>query len=142
MPEIDDKIILIESIRIIQEAQEALLHHARSLYPHECCGVLLRSNNETQEAYSTFVPLINNAKNTLHNFELEPTELLNIIFRYPKDKWDMLFVHSHPNEAPRLSDADLTGMSLSSSLFHGLLIISLQNGLHDPVYAYYNSVNG
>ena len=117
---------------ITKEAHKALLCHARSAYPEECCGVLVRPLEPTDSPYSLYEPLTNAAPVRLHAFELSPQDLIPIIYRYPASRWEMLLFHSHPNTPATLSEADLEGIRFSSSLFSGFLIVSFEHGLESP----------
>ncbi|WP_028546347.1 Mov34/MPN/PAD-1 family protein [Paenibacillus taiwanensis] len=125
------------TVQLSAPAHQQLLDHSQTAAPEECCGLLLRSHANPPLVYHTYVKLQNAATNRTHTFQLEQHQLIDLVYRYPRSKWDILFVHSHPSAPPVLSQADIQGLALSSSLFSGLLIVSLQHGNEHPTYACY-----
>ncbi|MCG7406053.1 Mov34/MPN/PAD-1 family protein [Paenibacillus sp. ACRRX] len=124
-------------IQISDRAHQQLLEHALTHAPEECCGLLLRSHANAPLVYHTYEELTNAASNRTHTFLLEPNQLIDLVYRYPKSMWDILFVHSHPLTPPTLSATDIQGLALSARLFNGIFIVSLQHGSEHPSYACY-----
>lgn len=87
--------------RLIKKVAE----HAKSVYPEECCGLVVERNGEQE-----YIPCknihpdsVDKEKGREYNFAIDPVDYANV-----EDLGKIiLIVHSHPNASSRPSKADI-----------------------------------
>ena len=117
-------------IRIIPAAWQAMLTHAEAIYPKECCGVLLGSEQQVQEA----VPLPNVYDGPQEDFfVMDPKDLIRVDERARKNGLEILGIfHSHPDCDAYFSKRDLE----HSCSWFSYVVMSIKRGRFDHANSY------
>lgn len=105
-------------MRLSQKIRQAIINHARSVYPAECCGLII---NEQYHPCDNIAPM--------GQFEIEPSQYLAL-----SEMGEIqAIVHSHPDGEPIPSEVDRAQMSL-----HGVpwVICGFGKGTDGQEYAY------
>lgn len=83
---------------------EAIREHAKSCFPEESCGVVI-----VRAGKALYWPCVNQADAPDRHFVLSPRDMVQA-----QEQGEVLaIVHSHPNQAPDPSEADLVGCEAS-----------------------------
>ncbi len=105
-------------LKLLEDAYENILTHAKDAYPHECCGVLGGRGAEVGCAEAAGVThgklaieavrLTNtNVERAADRFEIDPAELLKVEKELAEKCLDVIgFYHSHPDHPARPSEFD------------------------------------
>jgi proteasome lid subunit RPN8/RPN11 len=97
---------------------DAIVRHARETAPNECCGLLLGTAEEIEEAVRT-----RNAKESPSAYQVHPADHFAVIRRARAERKQIVGAyHSHPRSAAEPSPRDIAE-SHDASLVH--LIVSL-----------------
>ena len=117
-------------IRINPAAWQAMLTHAETIYPKECCGVLLGSEQQVQEA----VPLPNVYTGPQEDFfVMDPKDLIRADERARKNGLEILGIfHSHPDCDAYFSKRDLE----HSCSWFSYVVLSIKAGRFDHANSY------
>ncbi len=117
-------------IRINPTAWQAMLTHAEAIYPKECCGVLLGSEQQVQEA----VPLPNVYTGPQEDFfMMDPKDLIHADERARKNGFEILGIfHSHPDCDAYFSKRDLE----HSCSWFSYVVLSIKQGRFDHANSY------
>lgn len=97
-------------IRLVipRTAFDAMLAHARSVLPNECCGFLAGIGESDVARVSEVHPLVNSLASRTE-FETEPRSLFAAYRAMRTTRTDVLAIyHSHPTSEPVPSQKDLT----------------------------------
>ena len=96
------------SLRMKPEHLERIRSHGESMYPHECCGVLLGSFMEDDRIVQDLRELGNEREDSRHNrFLITPETLFRCEREAQARNLDIVgFYHSHPNAPARPSEFD------------------------------------
>ena len=96
-----------EHLLLSRHFLEAIVQHARTEFPNECCGVLagVRAGDELQ--VRACYPLINEAASPVE-YRSDPQSMFAAVKDMRSHGWDIVAVyHSHPTSAPIPSRTDL-----------------------------------
>ncbi len=117
-------------IRINPAAWQVMLTHAEATYPKECCGVLLGSEQQVQEA----VALPNVYTGSQEDFfVMDPKDLIRTDERARKNGLEILGVfHSHPDCDAYFSKRDLE----HSCSWFSYVVLSVKQGRFDHANSY------
>ncbi len=117
-------------IRINPAAWQVMLTHAEAIYPKECCGVLLGSEQQVQEA----VALPNVYTGSQEDFfVMDPKDLIRTDERARKEGLEILGVfHSHPDCDAYFSRRDLE----HSCSWFSYVVLSIKQGRFDHANSY------
>lgn len=117
-------------IRINPAAWQVMLTHAEATYPKECCGVLLGSEQQVQEA----VALPNVYTGPQEDFfVMAPKDLIRTDERARKNGLEILGVfHSHPDCDAYFSQRDLE----HSCSWFSYVVLSIKQGRFDHANSY------
>jgi proteasome lid subunit RPN8/RPN11 len=117
-------------IRINPTAWQAMLTHAEAIYPKECCGVLLGSEQQVQEA----VPLPNVYTGSQEDFfVMDPKDLIRADDGARKKGLEILGIfHSHPDCDAYFSKRDLE----HSCSWFSYVVLSIKQGRFDHANSY------
>ena len=117
-------------IRINPAAWQAMLMHAEAIYPKECCGVLLGSEQQVEEA----VPLPNVYTGPQEDFfVMDPKDLIRVDERARKNGLEILGIfHSHPDCDAYFSKRDLE----HSCSWFSYVVLSIKSGRFDHANSY------
>lgn len=117
-------------IRIEPAAWQVMLAHAEATFPKECCGVLLGSQQQVQEA----VPLPNVYTGPQEDFfVMDPKDLVRSDERARKNGLEIVGVfHSHPDCDAYFSKRDLE----HSCSWFSYVVLSIKNGRFDHANSY------
>jgi len=115
-------------IRIEPEAWRAMVAHAQSAYPHECCGAMLGSIGDSKTVHIT-LPLENAYQGERGNrYELRPEDLLRADREARSRNLDLIGIyHSHPDCDAYFSQTDLQ----NSCPWYSFVVLSIKNGAFD-----------
>ncbi len=82
---------------------QAIRAHARTDYPHECCGFLLGTiDGDTVTVHQTFPAANTHTDSPRNRFEIDPGELVKVDRAARQQQLSVIgFYHSHP-DAPAL----------------------------------------
>ncbi|MBY0227678.1 MAG: M67 family metallopeptidase [Gemmataceae bacterium] len=110
------------AIRLIVPASvhEALVAHARTELPNECCGLLAGKKGEAWRA-EAYHPLVNSLASPVE-YASEPRSMLAALRAIDAAGQELLAVcHSHPTSAPVPSRKDLDRNPFEDSVPHVIL---------------------
>jgi proteasome lid subunit RPN8/RPN11 len=94
----------MRTIAITQAAFDAIVAHAESEHPRECCGLLVG----TEQAIVRAVPVENIASDPFRRYEIPPQAYFAEIRRCREQGGAVIGAyHSHPLSAPEPSPTDL-----------------------------------
>ena len=107
-----------------------MLTHAEAIYPKECCGVLLGSEQQVQEA----VPLPNVYTGPQEDFfVMDPKDLIRVDESARKNGLEILGIfHSHPDCDAYFSKRDLE----HSCSWFSYVVLSIKSGRFDHANSY------
>ena len=107
-----------------------MLTHAEAIYPKECCGVLLGSEQQVEEA----VPLPNVYTGPQEDFfVMDPKDLIRVDERARKNGLEILGIfHSHPDCDAYFSKRDLE----HSCSWFSYVVLSIKSGRFDHANSY------
>ncbi|MDO4700679.1 MAG: C40 family peptidase [Moraxella sp.] len=99
-------------MRLTKQLKSAIHAHAKSVYPNECCGLIVNA---------TYYPCDNIAANPADSFEIAPADFVNL-----SELGEVqAIVHSHPNGNAEPSEIDRVQMGL-----HGVDWVICGFGIH------------
>ena len=118
-------------IRIENQAWDAMVAHAQSTYPNECCGAMLGSTANGVTAVTVAVPLENAfAGEQRQRYEIRQDDLMKADREARSHGLDLVGIfHSHPDEEAYFSSTDLQ----NSCPWYSFVVMSVRNGV--PGYA-------
>ncbi len=113
-------------IRIESEPWTAMLAHARSTYPNECCGAMLGSIDGDQKTVRVSMQLQNAFEGVqAARYELRPEDLLAADKAARERNMDLIGIyHSHPDCDAYFSKTDLQ----NSCPWYSFVVLSIQKG--------------
>ena len=113
-------------IRIEPKPWAAMVSHARSTYPNECCGAMLGSSDGEQKLVRVSMPLENSFEGAqAARYELRPEDLLAADKAARERKMDLIGIyHSHPDCDAYFSKTDLQ----NSCPWYSFVVLSIQKG--------------
>jgi proteasome lid subunit RPN8/RPN11 len=116
-------------IRIEPGAWQEMVSHARSSYPHECCGAMLGIIEEGRKTVSVALPLENAYGGPRErHYELRPEDLLRADREARGRSMDLVGIyHSHPDCDAYFSETDLK----NSCPWYSFVVLSIRNGEFD-----------
>jgi proteasome lid subunit RPN8/RPN11 len=116
-------------IRIEPGAWAAMVSHARSAYPDECCGAMLGAIDDGTKTVRIAVPLQNafpGAKGA--RYELRQQDLLDADAEARRRGMELIGIfHSHPDCDAYFSKTDLE----NSCPWYSFVVLSIKNGEFD-----------
>ena len=88
---------------------DALRLHGEETYPHECCGVLLGTEDGGARAVTSIARAGNTRTDSAHNrYNIDPKDLIRIQREGRERGEDIIgFYHSHPDHPAQWSQTDL-----------------------------------
>jgi proteasome lid subunit RPN8/RPN11 len=116
-------------IRIEPEAWDAMVSHARSTYPDECCGAMLGATDNGTKTVRIAVPLRNAfAGAKASRYELSQQDLLDADGEARRRGMELIGIfHSHPDCDAYFSKTDLE----NSCPWYSFVVLSIKNGEFD-----------
>ncbi len=113
-------------IRIEPEAWRAMVAHAESTYPNECCGAMLGSSDGETKTVRSAVPIRNSYEGSqADRYELQPEDLLAADREARAAGMDLVGIfHSHPDCDAYFSATDLK----NSCPWYSFVVLSVQGG--------------
>src|SRR3954469_14770608 len=116
-------------IEIEQEPWAAMVHHAESTYPNECCGAMLGRMVDTKRLVTEAVPLENAFTGEQgERYELRPEDLLAADKAARARGLDLLGIfHSHPDCDAYFSETDLK----NSCPWFSFVVLSIKSARFD-----------
>lgn len=113
-------------IRIQPEPWAAMIAHARTTYPNECCGAMLGSLDDGHKTVELAMPLENAfAGEQAARYELRPEDLLAADKAARSHGMDLIGIyHSHPDCDAYFSQTDLQ----NSCPWYSFVVLSIQRG--------------
>ena len=114
-------------IRIEAEAWQAMVEHARSAFPRECCGVMIGADGDGgKRQVSLAIPCKNAYEGDQKDrFLIDPKDQLAADRKARELGLTVLgFFHSHPNEASYFSATDLK----NSWPWYSNVVLSIRDG--------------
>ncbi|MGA2601991.1 MAG: M67 family metallopeptidase [Bryobacteraceae bacterium] len=116
-------------IEIEKTAWSAMVEHAQSTFPNECCGAMLGRVDGDNKLVSLAVP-IENAYDGAQGarYEIKPEDLLAADREARTHGMDLVGIfHSHPDCDAYFSETDLK----NSCPWYSFVILSIKNGRFD-----------
>jgi proteasome lid subunit RPN8/RPN11 len=116
-------------IEIEKTAWSAMVEHAQSTFPNECCGAMLGRVDGDNKLVSLAVP-IENAYDGAQGarYEIKPEDLLAADREARAHGMDLVGIfHSHPDCDAYFSETDLK----NSCPWYSFVILSIKNGQFD-----------
>ena len=115
-------------IRIEEQPWRAMLAHAESTYPNECCGVMLGSVDDVKVVREA-TALDNVAKQSHRSrYELNPEDLLRADREARSRGMDLVGIyHSHPDCDAYFSETDLK----NSCPWYSFVVLSVKDARFD-----------
>jgi len=113
-------------IRIASEPWAAMVSHARTTYPNECCGAMLGVVDDGVKTVSEALPLENAfAGAQATRYELRPEDLLAADRAARARNMDLIGIyHSHPDCDAYFSETDLK----NSCPWYSFVVLSVRKG--------------
>ena len=115
-------------MHLSDDAKKTLLAEAERLYPHECCGALLGTDNETGGRLIEFaVPIDSTTEDgeKHHRFQITADDVIKVEHTARERGSDVLgFYHSHPDHPAVPSEYDRE----HALPYYSYLIIPVENG--------------
>jgi proteasome lid subunit RPN8/RPN11 len=104
----------------------AMVAHAESTYPNECCGVMLGHIDGDSKSVTIAQPLENVSPGSQKaRYELRPEDLLAADREAARQKLDLIGIyHSHPDCDAYFSETDLK----HSCPWYSFVVLSVQDG--------------
>jgi|SRR5579884_106809 proteasome lid subunit RPN8/RPN11 len=121
-------------IRIESEAWQAMVRHAESTFPNECCGAMLGVIDGDEKIVRRAVPLENaHPGPQAERYELRPEDLLRADREARQAGMDLIGIfHSHPDCDAYFSETDLK----NSCPWYSFLVLSIKGGRFDHANSY------
>ncbi|MDD5543211.1 MAG: M67 family metallopeptidase [Acidobacteriia bacterium] len=129
------------TLRLTRQAISEIKAHGRETYPHECCGALVGTLEETgrkivhevvrlPNSYTTEVAvdlgILENERGTLNRYIIDPKDLYQTEKEARAQGWSIVgFYHSHPDHPAVPSKYDL-GVASSG---YSYVIVSVPQGI-------------
>ena len=126
-------------IRIDPGAWDAMVAHAESLFPNECCGAMLGQVDGDSKQVRIAVP-IQNAFTGSHaaRYELRPEDLLAAEREARKNGMDLIGIfHSHPDCDAYFSETDLK----NSCPWYSFVVLSVKAGRFDHANSFLPNID-
>ena len=116
-------------IRIDRGAWDAMVSHAESLFPNECCGAMLGEVDGDSKWVRIAVPIQNAFTGSkAARYELRPEDLLAAEREARKNGMDLIGIfHSHPDCDAYFSETDLK----NSCPWYSFVVLSVKAGRFD-----------
>ncbi len=116
-------------IRIETDAWRAMVAHAESKFPNECCGAMLGQTSDDAKFVTVAVPLDNAyAGAQSARYELRPEDLLAADRQARARGLDLIGIfHSHPDCDAYFSETDLK----NSCPWYSFVVLSIKAGKFD-----------
>lgn len=113
-------------MHIAPDPWEAMVKHAREVYPNECCGAMLGSIDGDGKLVLAALPLENAFDGAqTARYELRPEDLLAADRAARERKMDLIGIyHSHPDCDAYFSKTDLQ----NSCPWYSFLVLSIRKG--------------
>lgn len=112
-------------IRIRRAAWRAMIEHAESAYPEECCGALIGSIECGSHSVTRAVALENAAADRRMRYSIRPEDLAGTDAAARAAGLQILGIyHSHPDRAASFSPEDSEG----AWPWFSFVVLSLRNG--------------
>ena len=113
-------------IRIEAEPWAAMVSHARSTYPNECCGAMLGTTDGENKFVIAAMPLENAFEGAqAARYELRPQDLMAADRAARERQMDLIGIyHSHPDCDAYFSTTDLK----NSCPWYSFVVLSIQKG--------------
>jgi len=116
-------------IEIEKTAWSAMVEHAQSTFPNECCGAMLGRVDGDNKLVSLAVPIENAYEGAQGaRYEIKPEDLLAADREARTHGMDLVGIfHSHPDCDAYFSETDLK----NSCPWYSFVILSIKNGRFD-----------
>ncbi len=116
-------------IRIENAAWRAMVAHAQSVYPDECCGVMLGAVEDGRKTVREAVPMENAYQGPRRaRYELRPEDLMRADKEARGRNMDLVGIyHSHPDCGAYFSETDLK----NSCPWYSFVVLSVRDGKFD-----------
>ncbi len=116
-------------IEIESKAWSAMVEHAQSTFPNECCGAMLGRVDGDRKLVSLAVPIENAYEGAqAARYEIKPEDLLAADREARAHGMDLVGIfHSHPDCDAYFSETDLK----NSCPWYSFVILSIKNGQFD-----------
>jgi len=116
-------------IRVSAEPWNAMVAHAQSTYPNECCGAMLGRVDGAEKEVLVAMRLENSSKGSqAARYELRPEDLLAADKEARSRGMDLVGIyHSHPDCGAYFSETDLK----NSCPWYSFIVLSIQKGEFD-----------
>ncbi|MGA2118813.1 MAG: M67 family metallopeptidase [Bryobacteraceae bacterium] len=113
-------------IQVDPEPWQAMVEHARRVYPNECCGAMLGSAEGGKKTVHVAMALENSfAGARAARYELRPEDLLAADRAARERRMDLIGIyHSHPDCDAYFSKTDLE----NSCPWYSFIVLSIQKG--------------
>jgi proteasome lid subunit RPN8/RPN11 len=113
-------------IEVLDEPWQAMVTHAESTYPNECCGVMLGQHHDGRKVVTEVVALTNSfAGAQSARYEIKPEDLLAADRAARERGLDVIGIfHSHPDCDAYFSETDLK----NSCPWFSFVVMSVQGG--------------
>lgn len=113
-------------IRIEDDAWRAMVAHAQSVYPDECCGVMLGAVEDGRKTVREAVPMDNAYEGPRRaRYELRPENLMRADKEARSRNMDLVGIyHSHPDCGAYFSETDLK----NSCPWYSFVVLSVRDG--------------
>jgi len=118
-----------EKMKLTREQADELVAHAREDLPNECCGMI-----GGKDATATTVYRANNVEASPFRYNLDPQDLIRILFTDMDEKGEDLLAiyHSHTKSPAFPSQTDRNLVTYPDSVY---VIVSLAKG-EEPIRGY------
>ena len=116
-------------IEIEKAAWEAMVHHAETKFPNECCGAMLGRLDGERKFVTVAVPIENSYEGAqAARYEIRPEDLLAADREARSRGMDLVGIfHSHPDCDAYFSETDLK----NSCPWYSFVVLSVKNGRFD-----------
>jgi proteasome lid subunit RPN8/RPN11 len=116
-------------IEIEREPWQAMVSHAETTYPNECCGAMLGRIGESGKLVTQAVPLENAfSGEQRERYELRPEDLMAADRAARERGLDLIGIfHSHPDCDAYFSETDLK----NSCPWYSFVVLSIKSGRFD-----------
>jgi proteasome lid subunit RPN8/RPN11 len=113
-------------IEVLEEPWHAMVNHAESTYPNECCGAMLGRNRDGSKVVTAAVPLTNTfAGAQADRYQIRPEDLLAADRAARERGLEVIGIfHSHPDCDAYFSETDLK----NSCPWYSFVVMSVQSG--------------
>lgn len=121
-------------IEIESAAWGAMVEHAQSTFPNECCGAMLGTVDGDRKRVKLAVPIENSYGGAQGSrYEIKPEDLLAADREARARGMDLVGIfHSHPDCDAYFSETDLK----NSCPWYSFVILSVKNGRFDHANSY------